>query len=220
MQHLSLSNKDRSSRLGIRLLGWALSLTLTAAASAGVMVTIQPSADLADIVWTVEWDSLAGIDDDLFVTMAQMDPGDGSVVTAGAWGPDRLAPQWLNVGDPFAPTYDLGTEGGFGDGVGGVVGSGPWGVGADHDPTSDDLVIFSTILTLGDVFPTSGSFVLTVPGAHLANYNIGVYEDNPNVRITVTDTPYGTAPVPEPSTVTLVALGLAAVAYRRRQAGH
>jgi len=218
MQHPTSSSKNRSSRLGIRLLGWALSLTLTTAASAGVMVTIQPSADLADIVWTVEWDSLAGADGFSY-TWDQMDPAVGSEVAAGPWGPDRLEIHWKNVGDPFSAVYVDGSLRGFGDGVGGVVGSGPWGVGPDYDPSRDDLYIFSTILTIGDVFPTSGSFVLTVPGAHLANYNIGVYEDNPNARITVTDTPYGTAPVPEPSTLGLVVLGLAAVAYRKRRAG-
>ena len=206
-------------------------LVFTSVSMADVMVLIQPSADLHDIVWTVSWDSLAGNDaPDASWHWESMNPADGADVldSSGdffpAWGDFRLQQAWNDVGDPFGPAYSGGFYKGFGDGFGGVVGSGDWGVGPDDDHLNatgtapdvngDDLWIFSTVLTTGDVFPTSGSFVLTVPGAHLANYNVGVYNHNPYVTIIVTDTPH----VPEPGTLVLFGVAaLGAYVIRRRR---
>ncbi len=199
-----------------------LVLGVGSAAQADVIVLIQPSADLNDIVWTVSWDSLDGAFTGSSFSWDAMNPADGTLAATTPWGSSRLQTVWGNVGSPFGGAYITGASRGFGDASGAVASSpGGWGVGPDNDGpgSGNELYIFSTVLTIGDAFPTSGSFVLTVPGAYLANYNIGVYNNNSNATITVTDTPHsGADPIPEPATLTL--LGLATLGggiYRRRR---
>ncbi|WP_339910360.1 PEP-CTERM sorting domain-containing protein [Symmachiella dynata] len=175
-------------------------------------VTIQPSADSNDIVWTVKWDSLNGIPADDFDSYPwdAMDPTTGDVVATDPWGNAVRDLYFDGIGAPFGPAYSSGANRGFGDGIGNVI-SDPfgWGVGPDYDSgvsNNDDLFIFNTLLDSAAPFPTSGEFVLTVPGANLSHYNLGTYTNNPFVTVTVTDTPY-IAPVPEPSTFALLGLG-------------
>ncbi|TWU05153.1 PEP-CTERM motif protein [Symmachiella macrocystis] len=189
-------------------------------------VTIQPSADSNDIVWTVKWDSLNGIPADDFGSYAwdAMDPMTGDVVATAPWGSAVKELYFDDIGDPFGAAYSFGTSRGFGDAIGGVS-SDPsgWGVGPDYDggvSNNDDLFIFNTLLDSTASFPTSGEFVLTVSGANLSNYNLGTYTNNPFVTVTVTDTLY-IAPVPEPSTFALLGLGsLALVVYGWRRKQH
>lgn len=180
--------------------------------SAAVIITIQPSADLADIVWSVSWDSLAGNGTTPLSTFDwnAMDPATGGTEAVAPWGATVRQVFWSNVGNPFGPLYMDGAMRGFGDGAGGVVSTpGGWGVGPDDDGVGvgDDLFIFNTLLNTTDPFPASGAFLLTIPGAHLANYNIGVHNSNPNVTITVTDTPFQ-SDIPEPGTMLLVGTAL------------
>ena len=88
---------------------------------------------------------------------------------------------------------------GFGDAVDGVV-SNPngWGVGPDEDAATndDDVYIFNT---LGAAIPSSGMFTLTVPGANIDKYNVGVFTNNPNATVTVVG-------VPEPSAFAFLGL--------------
>ena len=204
------------------LLAGLLSLGLVSSAQAGFMVTIQPSSDLNDIVWTVSWDSAPA--DSFPLTWDAMDPATGSTIATAPWGSDNKWTILDNVGDPFGPAYaNAGNAVGFGDGVGGVVSSpGGWGVGPDHDVESagDDFIMFNTQLNNADPWPSTGSFVLTVPGANLSNYNIGTYTNNSEITIVVTDTPFS-AVVPEPSTFALLGIGgIALVGYgwrRKRQ---
>ena len=94
----------------------------------------------------------------------------------------------------FAAAYADGGQQGFGDGVGGVI-SDPtgFGVGPDDDTGEDgpgpldDIFLFSPA---NAPIPDSGSFLLTVPGVNLSNYNIGEYTDNPLVTVSVTDVPF------------------------------
>lgn len=101
---------------------------------------------------------------------------------------------WRDVGDYLKEIYDRGGDYAFVDGWYGVTAdSAGWLVCAADDGLYDAIYIARWGLPYDGPFPETGSFALTVPGAHIGNYNPGTYTSNPNVTITVT-----TTPVPEP----------------------
>lgn len=191
-----------------------LAFLIAGRANSAVLVTIQPSADLGSIVWEVSWDSLAEWTQ-TSRDFNSMDPASGSGSAWRPWGTARSAVFIPDVGSPFKPIYDVSGTLAFGDGVGGVFSTpSGWGVSPDYDGSgNDDFFIFSTVLSGGGNLPEHGSFVLTIPGAYLANYNIGTYTVNPDVTIHVTDVPYR---ITEPGSLVLLGLGLAGLAFARR----
>ncbi len=202
-----------------------VSVATAATTHAGLMVTIQPSADLNDVVWTVEWEGLYSLPLDSFDVYHwdAMDPATGALLAQDPWGTTVNEIYLPNVGDPFGPAYSSGNNRGFGDGYGGVVSiPAGYGVGPDDDGNSpnDDLFVFNWLVNASNPAPNDGSFVLTIPGANLSNYNLGTYTNNPNITIIVTDTPLRS--VPEPSTFALLGIGGAALGFcgwrRKRRA--
>lgn len=167
-------------------------------AAAGLDITIEPSG--GNVLWTVEWTDLTGANPAANFAWGSMDPATGGSATPAPWG---AIPQvfYTDVGDPFSATFLNGNSFGFGDGADGVV-SNPngWGVGPWYFPAAgvnDDWVFLFN--TLGNPIPSAGMFTLTVPGANIDKYNVGVYTNNANATVTV-------SAVPEPSSFAFLGL--------------
>lgn len=195
-----LTQHTRAISVLVILLG-----AMVAPSSAQLIVDIAPVG--GNIVFTVSWSSVPGVFNG---TWPSMDPATGAETNPSPWGTVESA-QWDDVGDAF-DVYNLSSAlRAFGDTVDSVVSSpNGWGVIPDDDGvgTADDFLIFNT----GGSIPSSGAFTLTVPGANIDKYNIGVHVNNPNATLTV---------VPEPSSLAFLGLlGVVATGWqwmRRRQ---
>ena len=185
-------------------------LTLSGFANAGLIMTIQPSADESKTYFTVEWDSLAGTDFTRITNLPTHNPitqiSEG--ISSTFWN------HWRDVGD-----YKTGVSNEFFLRTGSTSYSSNLasaGLYLDDDSglEADDFgLVFDNF-----IIPPSGSFIIevsTYTGGFTSLWNLGTYTNNPNVTIVVTKDAFIPTDVPEPSTLAIFALGLMGLASRR-----
>jgi hypothetical protein len=187
-----------------------LVLVVSGFVNAGLIMTIQPSADESKTYFIVEWDSLAGTDVTSIINLPTHNP----ITQISQGSSSALWNLWRNVGDyktNVSNEFFLRT--GSTSYSSNLAGAGLY-LDNDSGLEGDDFgLVFDDF-----IIPPSGSFIIevsTYTGGFTSLWNLGTYTNNPNVTIVVTKDAFIASAVPEPSTLTIFALGLIGLASRR-----
>ena len=180
---------------------------------AAVVVTIQPGQNLQSVVWSVSWDSLNGVIRNNVVDLGFIEPLKDEF--HGNYLEYHRQVGWFYVGNFMGDYFQDGGDYAYVDGWYSVTSDTPgWLICPFGDLGSDpDNVFFgNNYFGYDDPFPTSGAFMLTIPGGRITDYNPGVYTSNPNVTVTVT-----TTPIPEPTGLSLFGVAATLLCHRRQR---
>lgn len=183
---------------------------------AGMMLTIQPNA-VGDTIFFSATISSPYQNENIFGTSLVTDD-DGIFLSGGAG--QAIFYGNLQVGNfKTSNSNEIILRDGF---AGFQVLSGPTlfdGFYLDDDGSGVDddfAVIFNGPLSTGEVLAS----IPMHPNGFDWNWNVGTYTNNSNVTIIVTNTPYNSSVVPEPSSLAFVgigALGMVGLGCRRKQ---
>ena len=180
---------------------------------AAVVVMIQPGQDLQSVVWSVNWNSLNGVIRNNVVDLGFIEPLKDQF--HGSYLEYHRQVGWFYVGNFLGDYFQDGGDFAYVDGWYSVTSDTPgWLICPFGDLGSDPDNVFFGNDDFGydDPFPTSGAFMLTIPGGRITDYNPGVYANNPNVMVTVT-----TTSIPEPTGLGLLGIAAILLSHRRQR---